>query len=150
MTAFGATADALHLSVQYACKDDRIPSRQRVRRWVKAAAAKGAELTVRFVGAAEGRRLNREFRGKDYATNVLSFPYSNAPSICGDLVICVPVVLREAKAQGKEIAAHFAHLIVHGMLHLQEYDHERSAAEAARMERAERGILAGMGFADPY
>jgi probable rRNA maturation factor len=145
-----AAKKGLRLSVQYACNDDSVPSRQRVRRWVGAAARSDAEVTVRFVDIAEGRQLNRDYRGKDYATNVLSFAYSSQPTVTGDLVICLPVVLSEAAAQGKEVAAHFAHLIVHGMLHLQGYDHETSAAEAARMEKMEREILKGLGFADPY
>ena len=108
----------------------------------------GAEVTVRFVAEAEGRRLNREWRGKDYATNVLSFPYSAKP-LAGDLVICAPVVAREAKEQGKPLAAHYAHLLVHGCLHLMGLDHERDA-DAARMERRERRVLASLGFDDPY
>jgi probable rRNA maturation factor len=140
----------LHLSVQYACNDDGLPSRQRVRRWARATLIGDAEVTVRFVDAEEGQQLNRDYRGKDYATNVLSFAYSSEPTVTGDLVICVPVVLREAAAQGKQVEAHFAHLTVHGMLHLQGYDHETSAAEAARMENMEREILKRLGFADPY
>jgi probable rRNA maturation factor len=136
--------------VQYACHDERLPSRPRVRRWVRAAAAGDAEVTVRFVDAAEGRALNRDYRGKDHATNVLSFAYATEPRIAGDLVVCLPVVLREAAAQGKPAAAHFAHLIVHGMLHLQGYDHETGAADARRMEAKEREILAALGYPDPY
>ena len=107
-------------------------------------------MTVRFIDAEEGRTLNAAYRHKDYATNVLSFPYETQPAVIGDLAICLPVVLKEAAAQGKPAAAHFAHLIVHGMLHLQGYDHETGAAEALRMENMERSILAGLGFADPY
>ena len=105
-------------------------------------------VTLRYVAEAEGRRLNREFRGKDYATNVLTFIYSARP-LEGDIVICAPVVAREAKAQGKALAAHHAHLLVHGLLHLQGMDHER-AADAQLMERRERKILASLGFEDPY
>jgi probable rRNA maturation factor len=109
-----------------------------------------SEVTVRYVGAAEGRRLNREFRGKDYATNVLSFPYeASRRGVNGDLVICAPVVAREAREQGKPVEAHHAHLLVHGLLHLRGYDHERED-EALRMERRERSILAKLGFPDPY
>lgn len=97
---------------------------------------------------SEGRRVNREFRGKDYATNVLTFIYGAKP-LEGDVVICAPVVAREAKAQGKSIAAHHAHLLVHGLLHLQGLDHERRG-EAERMENRERRILAKLGFGDPY
>jgi len=122
-----------------------------VRRWAAAALPEKADVTVRYVAEAEGRRLNREFRGKDYATNVLSFPY-DAPrgAVAGDLVICAPVVAREARAQGKSAEAHHAHLVVHGMLHLRGYDHERGAAQAKRMEALEKRILAALGFPDPY
>lgn len=105
---------------------------------------------MRFVDADEGRELNREYRDKDYATNVLSFSYATAPTVSGDLVICLPVVMSEATAQGKSTEAHFAHLIVHGMLHLQGYEHETGAADAERMEAKEREILARLGYPDPY
>ena len=140
----------LHLAVQYACNDDRLPSRPRLRRWVKAALENSAEVAVRFVDAAEGRRLNRDFRGKDYATNVLSFPYETAPTVLGDLVVCLPVVVAEAAEQDKEVGAHFAHMIVHGMLHLQGYDHELDEAAAELMEAREREILQRLGYPDPY
>ena len=91
----------LRLTVQYACNNDALPSRQRVRRWVLAALERDAEITVRFVETGEGRHLNKEFRGRDRATNVLSFPYEHAPKVSGDLVVCAPVVLREASAQNK-------------------------------------------------
>jgi len=139
----------LSLSVQYACNQEGLPSRPQVRRWVRVAAACDAVVTVRFVDAKEGRQLNRDYRGKDYATNVLSFPYAPPPQMSGDLAICLPVVLREAVEQGKPAEAHFAHLIVHGMLHLQGYDHETSA-DAAQMEAKEREILARLGYPDPY
>jgi len=144
----GLKAD-LRLSVQYAVRDDALPLRAQVRRWVRATAPGAAEVTVRFVDAEEGRALNARFRGKDYATNVLTFPYAREPVLRGDLVLCVPVVLREAAQQGEVPAARFAHLVVHGMLHLQGYDHEK-AAEARVMEDRERGILARLGFPDPY
>jgi probable rRNA maturation factor len=140
----------LHLVVQYACNDDRLPSRSQVRRWVRATATSDAEVTVRFVDADEGRVLNRDYRNKDYATNVLSFPYASAPAVAGDLVVCLPVVLREAQEQNKPSAFHFAHLIVHGMLHLQGYDHETGDQDADRMEAREREILAALGYPDPY
>ena len=98
----------------------------------------------------KARTLNRDYRDKDYATNVLTFIYGTEPVVSGDLVICLPVVLREAADQGKPVKAHFAHLIVHGMLHLQGYDHETGEREAARMEKKEREILAGFGIPDPY
>jgi len=100
------------------------------------------------VAEAEGRRLNRRYRGKDYATNVLTFVYSTKP-LEGDVVICAPVVAHEAREQGKAIRAHYAHLLLHGLLHLQGYDHERKA-DAARMEARERRILRALGFGDPY
>lgn len=142
-------ADRLSLSVQYACNSKELPSRPQVRRWVKATLGTPAQVTVRFVDAEEAQALNRDFRGKDYATNVLSFVYEEQP-IVGDLVLCVPVVMKEAGEQGKIPAEHFAHLIVHGMLHLQGYDHEAGRVEAAHMEAKEREILARFGIADPY
>ena len=109
-----------------------------------------AEVTVRFVEAEEGRLLNRNYRGKDAPTNVLSFAYGTTPALAGDLVICLPVVLREAQEQGKSAEAHFAHLIVHGMLHLCGYEHETGAADAERMEAKEQEILARLGYPNPY
>lgn len=142
---------SLSLSVQYACEGEPLPSRPQVRRWVKKALeGASAEVTVRFVDAEEGRMLNREYRHKDYATNVLSFPYMPNPEMAGDLVLCLPVMLREAAEQRKPAEAHFAHLIVHGMLHLQGYDHETSDADAEIMEAREREILAALGYPDPY
>ncbi len=107
-----------------------------------------AQVTVRYVAEAEGRRLNREYRRKDYATNVLSFVYQRKP-LAGDIVICAPVVAREARAQGKALAAHHAHLLVHGLMHLQGFDHE-NPKDAAHMEKRERAVLAKLGFPDPY
>ena len=109
---------------------------------------RAAAITLRYVGETEGRRLNREFRGKDYATNVLTFVYAKAP-LAGDIVICAPVVAREARSQGKALTAHHAHLLIHGLLHLEGLDHER-ARDAERMEKRERAILARLGFGDPY
>jgi len=134
------------------------PSARRLRAWALAAIRAGGAVTLRVVGAAEGRRLNRTFRGRDYATNVLSFAYAPAcalrspprsPALRGDIVLCHPVIRRQARAQGKSLAAHYAHLVVHGMLHLRGMTHAR-AAEAARMERAEIRILRRLGVADPY
>jgi probable rRNA maturation factor len=142
---------ALALAIQRASRAAHIPPDRKLRAWARAAAPRGGAVTLRYVAEAEGRRLNREFRGKDYATNVLSFPYGEGGSgLEGDIVICAPVVAREAREQGKGADAHHAHLLVHGLLHLQGYDHEKSAAEARRMERRERSILARLGFADPY
>ena len=140
---------SLSLTVQYASDEKSLPSRPQIRRWVASACEKEAQVTIRFVDAAEGQALNHEFRGKDYATNVLSFPYEKNP-VVGDLVVCVPVVKREAKEQNKRVADHFAHLIVHGMLHLQGYDHESGTAQAQRMEKREREILARFRIDDPY
>jgi len=122
------------------------PPAAQLRAWALAAARAGAEVTLRVVGAAEARRLNRAFRRRDYATNVLSFAYSRRR---GDVVLCHPVIRREARAQGKTLAAHYAHLVVHGVLHLHGLDHLR-ARDAQRMERAERRILRRLGVADPY
>lgn len=140
----------LDLSVQYACKEAALPPRADFRRWARAALEGGGQVTIRVVDADEGRALNADYRGKDYATNVLSFPYETAPRLMGDLVICHPVVLSEAAAAGKTPEAHYAHLVVHGMLHLQGYDHETSDQDAEAMESAERKILAALGYPDPY
>ena len=136
------------MNIQRRSRAAHVPSESLLRRWARAALARQAEVTLRIVAAAEARRLNREFRGKDYATNVLTFVYGEAP-LAGDIVICAPVVAREAREQGKAVAAHWAHLVVHGLLHLQGHDHERDD-EARRMERREKRILAGLGFPDPY
>jgi probable rRNA maturation factor len=140
----------LSLSIQYPGGTATAPTRPQVRRWVRAACTKPAVVTVRFVEAEEGRHLNRDYRGKDYATNVLSFPYESGEQICGDLVLCLPVVQREAGEQGKSPEAHFAHMVVHGMLHLQGYDHETGRDDAERMEAKEREILQALDFPDPY
>ena len=142
-------APTLSLSVQYASNDADLPVRPRIRRWVRAALLRDATVTVRFVDAIEGRALNAEFRGKDYATNVLTFVYDDEHPRAGDIVLCAPVVRREAAAQGKPLADHHAHLVIHGMLHLQGFDHERHA-DAAVMEARETAILAGFGLPDPY
>ncbi len=126
-------------------------SRANLRRWVQAAQLADAELTLRFVDADEGQELNRSYRGKDYATNVLTFAYAQDESdpVTGDIVLCCPVVEREANEQGLTLEAHYAHLIVHGVLHAQGYDHEEDD-EAEEMEALETEILAGLGYADPY
>lgn len=139
----------LNLSVQYLARDPWVPDRADVRRWARAALAGGGQMTVRFVTEDEGRQLNRDYRGKDYATNVLSFPYEVSPIVFGDLVIAPAVCCSEAAAQGKTPTDHMAHLIVHGVLHLSGYDHENDA-EAEIMEARERQILAALGIADPY
>lgn len=141
----------LALAVQYVCHAIDLPARQQVRRWVAAALAGDAVITVRFVDADEGRALNRDFRGKDYATNVLTFVYSEpeADVAEGDIVVCAPVVRAEAEAQSKPLRDHCAHLIVHGVLHLQGYDHEDDSS-AAMMESLERVMLRRMRIPDPY
>ncbi len=137
------------IAIQRASRAGHIPADSRIRRWAREALGAPAEVTVRYVAEREGRRLNREYRGRDYATNVLTFVYETRP-LAGDVVICAPVVAREARAQAKDVAAHHAHLLVHGLLHLQGYDHERSGREASRMEARERAVLARLGFSDPY
>jgi probable rRNA maturation factor len=121
-----------------------------VRHWARAALRVSAEITVRIVGAAEARFLNRRYRGRDHAANVLSFSYtSRRGMVQGDIVLCSPVIRREALAQGKALDAHFAHLIVHGLLHLQGHRHA-GRREAARMETLEKKLLAKLGYPDPY
>lgn len=149
-----ATQLATQLVIQRASRLASIPTDRQLRRWLRAAldaVGQPAELTLRIVNAAEGRNLNSAFRGKDYATNVLTFVYHpprNSP-LMGDVVLCAPVVAREAREQGKTTLDHYAHLVVHGALHLAGHDHERPR-EAARMEALEVEILAGLGIADPY
>ncbi|MBS4016885.1 MAG: rRNA maturation RNase YbeY [Dechloromonas sp.] len=144
-----AASNRLDLSVQYACNREGLPLRADFVRWARAALTGGGQVTIRLVDADEGQALNRDYRGKDYATNVLSFPYETEPLVMGDLVICPAVVAREATEQNKPLAAHYAHLTVHGMLHLQGWDHEDDV-EARDMEDEERTILAALGFPDPY
>ena len=145
-----AVRPGLSLSLQFADASHRaLLPRHKVARWMRAALAAPAEIAVRIVDADEGQTLNRDYRGKDYATNVLTFDYAREPVVHADLVLCAPVVEREAHEQGKTIEAHYAHLLVHGTLHAQGYDHER-ARDAKVMEAREREILAALGFADPY
>ncbi|GLQ88548.1 rRNA maturation RNase YbeY [Dyella flagellata] len=152
----GESPATVHLS--YGIPRAGVPSPASFRRWVEAALAgarrrRPAELSLRIVGTREGRTLNRTYRGKDYATNVLSFPAELPPGVrlplLGDIAICAPVVRREATEQGKPLAHHWAHLTVHGVLHLLGYDHIEEA-EAASMEALETRILKGLGIADPY
>ncbi len=140
----------LDLEVQYA--DTRLEgelTEEMLRRWVEAALLGPAELSIRFVDAEEGQSLNRQYRGKDYATNVLTFDYAHEPVVVADLILCAPVVEREARDEGKTLADHAAHLIVHGTLHLLGYDHE-STAEAEIMEGLEVKALKRLKIADPY
>ena len=141
---------ALTLSLQFADPRHRaLLPRHKVIRWIRAALESPGEITVRIVSAAEGQRLNREFRSKDYATNVLTFDYADEPVVVADLVICAEVVEREAAETQIDIAAHYAHLLVHGTLHAQGYDHEEDD-EAECMERRESELMGVLGFADPY
>jgi probable rRNA maturation factor len=137
------------VNVQIATRTPHVPPGSNLRRWARAALGSRAEVTVRIVGAREGRALNRRFRRKDYATNVLSFAYETGRVTRGDIVLCSTVVVREAREQAKSIDAHFAHLTVHGVLHLRGYDHD-TAACARTMEGREKRILRGLGFPDPY
>ena len=142
---------ALRLSLQMPDPRHRaVLPRHRVVRWVRAALQAPGEITVRIVGEDEGRRLNCEYRGKDHATNVLTFDYARAPLVQADLVLCAPVVEREARAARRTLQAHYAHLLVHGTLHAQGFDHETSAADAEVMEARESRLMVELGFDDPY
>ena len=140
----------LQLSLQFADPSHReLLPRHKVARWIRAALEAPAQIAVRIVGADEGQALNRDFRGKDYPTNVLTFDYAHEPEVQADLVICAPVVAREAREQRIAIADHYAHLLVHGTLHAQGWDHEADD-EAEAMEARESEILVALGFSDPY
>jgi probable rRNA maturation factor len=146
---------SLELSLQFgafaqAAEHRRVVTPARARRWVGMALARPGEIAVRVVGADEGQSLNRQYRGKDYATNVLTFDYTREPVVAADLVLCGPVVEREAKEQGKTLEAHYAHLLVHGALHAQGYDHELGEREAFEMEALEILLLGALGYPDPY
>jgi len=136
--------------ISYAARHRAALPRHKVIRWIRHALQADAEITVRIVDTEEGQALNRDFRKKDYATNVLTFDYTQAPLVTADLVLCAPVVAKEAKEQGKTLQAHYAHLIVHGTLHAQGWDHETSKADAEAMEAREIEILSGLGFKNPY
>lgn len=149
-----------NVSVQIATRAHGVPRAASLRHWARAALAQKAEVTVRVVGSREARQLNHRFRGRDYATNVLSFAYAadesrpggpgnKTDTVMGDIVLCATVISREARVQHKSLPAHYAHLTIHGALHLQGYDHE-SAQEALKMERRERRILRELGYPDPY
>lgn len=140
----------LNLEFQCATRATGVPPEADFRRWAEAALQRDCNVTLRIVGRPEGRALNLGYRGRDYATNVLTFVYETTPACLGDLALCAPVVKVEARQQGKPAEAHWAHLTVHGMLHLQGWDHEEDAAEAARMEALETQILRELGYPDPY
>ena len=139
----------LGLAVQYAVRARGLPSPVQLRRWARAALERDARVTVRIVGRSEARALNRDFRGMNHPTNVLTFVMRERPRLEGDLALCAPVIAREARSQKKSAAAHYAHLVVHGVLHLQGYDHQRER-EAQAMERRESRIVTRLGFPDPY
>lgn len=139
----------LKLTVQVASLESDIPASKQIKKWVNAALRVETEVTIRFVDEEEGRMLNSAYRGKDYATNVLTFPLSEEPHLMGDIIICTPVVGQEAKAQNKSLEAHYAHLTVHGVLHLHGYDHE-TEEQAALMESIEVTTLQNLGYANPY
>ena len=146
---------ALNLSLQfgdisYAELHRLALPRHKVARWIRHSLAHDGEITVRIVDADEGQRLNREFRKKDYATNVLTFDYMQSPMVMADLVLCAPVVAKEAREQDKTLQAHYAHLLVHGTLHAQGWDHETSEVDAEAMEAHEIEIMRKLGFKNPY
>lgn len=147
--AGSAPKPRLSLALQYAVAAPGLPTRAQFRRWIVAALERDAEVTLRIVDEVEGRTLNRDFRGRDHATNVLTFVYSDQSLLTGDIALCAPVVAREAAECGISPGAHYAHLVVHGALHLQGYDHENDS-EAATMEALETATLGRLGFADPY
>ena len=151
LTSPGHTAPSgLVLSIQNPARATGVPTRSRVRKVLELILPSASEITVRFAGLAEARELNSTYRGRYYATNILSFPYHcDTDSVSGDLVLCPEVVEREAKAQNKMLAAHYTHLLVHGALHLQGWDHDNDV-DASSMEQHERELLARLGVADPY
>jgi probable rRNA maturation factor len=140
---------ALRLTIQNATHSSTIPATRQFRKWIRAALRADACVTVRLVGLRQGRALNRTYRGKDYATNVLTFVLRDTPPFEGDLALCVPVVSREARTQHKRLSAHYAHLTIHAVLHLQGYQHD-TEGDAARMEKLETRILKRLGYPDPY
>jgi probable rRNA maturation factor len=146
---------SLDLSLQFgdfaeAAAHRKLLPRASVKQWMEMALQRHAEISVRVVGAEEGQALNRQYRGKDYATNVLTFEYTREPVVSADLVLCAPVVEREAREQGKPLQAHYAHLLVHGTLHAQGYDHEAGEKQALEMEALEVLVMGALGFPDPY
>lgn len=139
----------LDLAIQGRARFDRLPARATLARWIGAALERDAEIALRFVDAREGRQLNRDFRGRDYATDVLTFDYAHTPIVRADIVLCVPVIKGAARTRRRPFRDHLAHLVVHGTLHAQGLDHDTSAAARA-MEAREVAILARLRFGDPY
>lgn len=139
----------LSLAVQYASDAPVLPARAQWRRWFKAALQCDMSLALRIVDEAEGRELNKAYRGRDYATNVLTFVYDDTEPLSGDIVICAPVVAREAAEQNKELLAHYAHLAIHAALHMQGYDHEEDQ-DAEEMEALETALMLKLRYPDPY
>ncbi len=149
------TMNSLSLSLQFGspsgmARHRAVLTRARVARWIRHALQHDAELTVRIVDAKEGQALNRSYRHKDYATNVLTFDYAKAPVVMADLVLCAPVVEREAREQGKTLEEHYAHLLVHGTLHAQGYEHETNERDALEMEALEVLLMQSLGYGNPY
>ena len=139
----------LDFSLQLASEENNLPAEADFRRWVRAALRVDTSVTIRIVDIEEGRVLNATYRGKNYATNVLTFPLTEEPQLMGDIVICAPVVAKEASEQGKTLLAHYAHMTVHGVLHLHGYDHEVDA-QADLMEAMETAVMRKLGFGNPY
>ena len=147
--------DGVEVTLQFGAFDGAAAHRKllpaaKVRRWIGHALRGPGEIAVRIVGEEEGRELNRQYRRKDYATNVLTFDYATEPLVAADLVLCAPVVEREAAEQGKRLEAHYAHLLVHGTLHAQGYDHETGERDALEMEALEILLLGALGYTNPY
>lgn len=139
----------LSITIQNVSTHTNLPTHAQFKKWAKATIRVDTELTIRIVDEIEGRELNKLYRAKDYATNVLTFPLTEEPYLMGDIIICAPVVTLEAQAQNKPLEAHYAHLTVHGVLHLHGYDHEIEA-QAELMEGLETAIVRKLGYADPY
>ena len=139
----------LALTLQNVSLSNNIPTKNQFKKWAKATIRIDTEVTIRIADSDEARELNHEYRGKDYATNVLTFPLTEEPHLMGDIILCAPVVAQEALMQNKSLIAHYAHLTVHGILHLHGYDHV-TEAQAALMEAIETQIITKLGYADPY
>ncbi len=143
------SSSRLSLAVQYASRAQHLPTRTQLRRWIRAALQREVSITLRIVDEPEGRELNKNYRGKDYATNVLTFVYDDTQPLSGDIVICAPVVEREAAAQHKGLMAHYVHLAIHAALHLQGYQHDDETG-AAEMESLETALMLKLRYPDPY